>query len=171
MHLRSLAAAALLLAATPALADDYYLRTGIGRVDAKDLEADQATSWSLGVGWRFVDWLSVEAAYNDLGTYFGTEPAVGGPLNEELTSLELGLAGKLAFGDSGFFAQARAGMHRWESKRSNVEALITETGNDPFYGIGIGYDFGKYYGVSLGVERYQASDEDHDRVMLTFELR
>ncbi len=171
MHLRSLAAAALLLAATPALADDYYLRTGVGRVDAKDLDADRATSWSLGVGWRFVDWLSVEAAYNDLGTYFRAEPAVGGPLDQETTSLELGLAAKLAFGDGGFFGTARAGMHRWESKRSNVETLFTLTGNDPFYGIGIGYDFGEYYGVSLGVDRYQVGDEDHDRVMLTFELR
>jgi len=25
--------------------------------------------------------------------------------------------------------------------------------------------------VSLGVDRYQVGDEDHDRVMLTFELR
>jgi len=117
MHLRSLAAAALLLAATPALAARAADLGKTARESAKDLDADRATSWSLGVGWRFVDWLSVEAAYNDLGTYFRAEPAVGGPLDQETTSLELGLAAKLAFGDGGFFGTARAGMHRWESKR------------------------------------------------------
>lgn len=62
-------------------------------------------------------------------------------------------------------------MRRWESQRSNVETPFTLIGNDPFYGIGIGCDFGKFYGVTLGVDRYQVGDEDHDRVMLIFELR
>lgn len=171
MQLRPLIAAALLLAAAPALADDHYLRTGFGRVDASDLEADRATGWTLGVGWRFTDWLSVEAAYNDLGTYFGAEPAIGGPMDQELTSMEAGLSGKWRFGKRGFFGLARAGMHRWESERSNVETHFTESGNDPYVGIGLGYDFNQYAGFALELDRYRVDEADHDRVMLVFELR
>lgn len=172
MHLRHLAAAALLLAASPAaFADDYYLRTAAGRVDAGGLEADDAKSWNFGFGWRFVDFLSVEASYNDLGTYFGSEPAAGGPMDAEFSSVELGLAGKFALGDGGFFALARAGAHRWEAKRSNVTISATESGTDPYYGVGIGYDFSDYHGIALSAERHQAGDLDLDRIMLTFELR
>lgn len=171
MILRTLLAAGLVLAAPTALADDHYLRTGLGRVDAGSRQADDANGWMLGVGWRFVDFLAVEAAVNDFGTYFGTEPAVGGPLDEELTSLELGLAAKLAFGRSGVFGTARAGLHRWESKRSNLEARVTETGTDPYYGLGLGYDVNDYWGVTLSVDRFVLGDEDLDRVIVSLELR
>lgn len=165
--------AALVLAALPSLAqaDDYYLRGAAGQVDASGLQADEDLAWTLGVGWRFTDYFSAELSYNGLGKYLGTSPGPGGPLDPEISSFELGMAGKFPFGRSGLFAQARLGAHRWEITRSNVTSSSTETGVDPYFGVGLGYDLTELFSLTLSVERYQTDEHDLDRVMLGFELR
>lgn len=165
--------AAFMLAALPTLAqaDDVYLRGGAGQVDASGLQADQDLAWTLGVGWRFTDYFSAELGYNELGSYIGTTPGAGGPLDPEISSFELGLAGKFPFGDSGLFAQARLGAHRWDITRSNVTTSSSETGVDPYFGLGLGFDLTELFSISLEAGRYRTDGHDLDVVMLAFELR
>jgi opacity protein-like surface antigen len=156
-------------------ADEHYLRGGIGQAepDSTDFE-DSSHAWTFGVGWRFTRHFALEAGYTDLGDYAGSAPAVGGPMDLRITSLELGLAAKLPFGRSKFFGQARAGVHRWENKFHNFEAGFKDTGADAYYGLGLGYDFTDLFGVSLNYERYALSGDtvgDVDRLMLAFEMR
>ncbi|KFL37914.1 hypothetical protein N788_01715 [Arenimonas donghaensis DSM 18148 = HO3-R19] len=165
--------AVLALATVPGLvqADDFYLRGGAGHVDASGLEGDENLAWTLGVGWRFSDHFSAELGYNGLGSYFGTTPGAGGPLDPEISSFELGLAGKFPLGRSGLFAQARLGAHRWDITRSNVSTSSSETGVDPYVGVGLGYDLTELFSVSLEAARYKTDAHDLDVVMVTFELR
>lgn len=176
MH-KTLIAIALASLTLPGLAraDDHYLRGGIGQAEPDSANIDDSSNaWTLGVGWRFTRHFSVEAGYSDLGDYASSAPAVGGPMNLRITSLELGMAAKLPFGDSKFHGQARAGVHRWENKFNNFEASAKETGADPYYGLGLGYDFNEYFSVSINYERYALDNDavgDADRLMLAFEMR
>lgn len=176
MH-KTLLAACLAALALPGLAhaDEHYLRVGAGinELDSPDFD-DDSNTWTIGVGWRFSKYFSAETGYNDLGDYVGSAPAVGGPMDLRPTSLELGLAAKIPFGDSGLFGQARAGAHRWENKFHNFETTAKDTGVDPYYGLGLGYDFTDLFGVVLSYERYAMDHDqvgDFDRMMLSFELR
>lgn len=161
-------------------ADDwFYLRGGVGNADLGGLDGTElyegdAGSWSLGAGWRFANWFSIDANVDRLGEYDGTAPGAGGPLDLRLTTLSLGVGGTVDFGESGFFAQARAGMHKWNAKFENFETASKRDGVDPFYSVGLGYDFTETFGLILSYERFVLDDAqigDIDRVMLGFELR
>lgn len=158
--------------------DGLYLRGAAGRVDLPASGPDAYTgsdvSYSIGAGWRFLRWFNLDAGYEYLGEYEGHAPGPGGPMDARLTALTFGVGATVDFGDSGFFAQARAGVHRWEAKTWNIETESRTTGTDPYYGIGVGYDFSETFGLVLSVERFRMDDVrfgDMDRVMLGFELR
>lgn len=174
MHIsKRFMAACLVAAAIPSLAwaDDHYLRAGAGTTAPKTDDVDNSQAWTLGLGWRFSKYFSVEGGYNDLGDYEGTGPAIGGPLNSDITSLEVGMAAKIPFGRSPLFGQARVGVHNWEATVSNFETSSKLDGTDAYYGVGIGYDFSPQFGVVLSYERYATGVHDLDRVMLGFEMR
>jgi hypothetical protein len=79
-------ALALALGATPALTADngIYLGGSIGQSGAKDdsvgFDAD-ATGYKLILGWRFLDWLSVEGNYVDFGS--GSDNVLGSRVKTE----------------------------------------------------------------------------------------
>jgi Outer membrane protein beta-barrel domain len=153
-------------------ADDtgLYLRGNVGQADLNDsntfLRDDSDTSYGLNFGWRFLPWLSVEAGYNRLGDYAfrcaDICPAVVVP-PLEIDSVELGMAARVPFGDSGWFGQARLGMHRWDAGFGGSE-------NDPYYGVGVGYQFNERFNMSLNFDRYEIDPLDIDRIGLGFEV-
>lgn len=159
--------------------DGLYLRGAAGRADlgglsgAESVEGDAGT-WSLGTGWRFANYFSLDANVDRLGEFDGTGPGAGGPFETRLTTLSLGLGATVDFGKSGFFGQARVGMHQWKAKYENFETAYDTDGVDPFWSLGIGYDVTELFGVILSYERFAVGDErigDMDRLMLGFELR
>lgn len=167
----------MILAACPAVAvlpsvaaaDDYYVRAGAGTVEPSRSDFDSSQTWTLGAGWRFNRFLSVEGGYNDLGQY--SAPGIGGPVNADATSLELGVAAKVPFGKSGLFGQARVGAHHWETQLDSFEISSRLSGTDAYYGLGIGYDFKAPFSVIVSYERYGWDNADLDRVMVGFEVR
>lgn len=165
----SAACLAALLLPSLAAADDYYLRAGAGILEPSDREFDKNQTWALGVGWRFNKVFSLEGGYNDLGRY--STPGIGGIINADVRSLEIGMAAKLAFGESRLFGQARAGAHHWENKLHSFAVSSRETGTDAYYGLGLGYDITDTVSVTVGYERYGWSDSDLDRAMVSFEIR
>jgi long-subunit fatty acid transport protein len=156
-----------LAAAAEQYADDLmYLRPGAGasKVDSPDTGTE--TAYSLGGGWRFARHYSIDLNYDHLGSWGTTVPGVGGGFDAKSRTLSFGLGGTIDFGQSGFFGQARVGVHRWQNR--------FDTGTDPFYSLGVGYDIGKRLGIILSYERFvvdSAELGDVDRLMLGFEVR
>lgn len=164
-------AACLAAAVLPsvAAADDYYLRASAGSIEPSSSDFDSSQAWTLGAGWRFNRFLSVEGGYNDLGQY--SAPGIGGPVNVDVTSLELGVAAKIPFGKSGLFGQGRAGAHRWESQLESFAVSDKLSGTDAYYGLAIGYDFEAPFSVIVSYERYGWDNADLDRLMVGIEIR
>lgn len=165
-----------LAAATEQYADDLmYLRVGAGasKVDSP-LDIGTETAYSFGGGLRFARHYSVDLNYDHLGSWGTIVPGVGGGFDAKSRTLSLGLGGTIDFGQSGFFGQARVGVHRWQNRFDNVEESFKEKGTDPFYSLGVGYDIGKRLGIILSYERFivdGAELGDVDRLMLGFEVR
>lgn len=155
---------------TASAADEsgFYLRGLVGQAEVDESGfSDEDTVFSIGGGWRFLPYLSVEGGYNEFGDYDSGSPSA------ELSSdsWELGIAAKIPFADSGFFGQARVGYHWWDidSRLGTVRASLD--GSDPYYGVGVGYDFNPQFGLSLNFERYEIEDFEIDRIGLGGEFR
>jgi len=129
---------ALALGASPALAADngIYLGGSIGQSGAKDdsvgFDAD-ATGYKLILGWRFLDWLSVEGNYVDFGS--GSDNVLGSRVKTEADGLSLSAVGFLPLGPVDLFA--RAGVIDWSADvKSPSFPNYGEDGTDLTYGIG-----------------------------------
>lgn len=158
------------LSGTATAADEkFYLRGNIGStdLDAEPFYDNSDTAYGLNFGWRFLPWLAVEAGYNRLGRFdYHCSSEVCLPVvvpGLEIDNVELGLAGRVPFGDSGFFGQGRLGMHRWDAGYGGHET-------DPYYGVGVGYQFNERFNLSLNFDRYEAHHLDADRIGLGFEV-
>ncbi len=148
----------------------FYARANVGRSDLSNptfYDSDSETSLGISLGWRFLPWLAVEAGYSDLGDFsfrcragFVCGAVVVPPL--EIDGVELGLAARVPFGDSGLFGQARAGVLRWDAG--------SDSETDPYYGIGVGYAFNERFNLSLNFDRYDLGAVDANRLGLGFEL-
>ena len=132
----------------------FYARASVSRSDLSNsrfYDGESDTSAGISLGWRFLPWLAVEAGYSDLGDFrfscpagFGCIAVVQPPF--EVDGVELGLAARVPFGESGLFGQARAGVIRWDS---GADSEI-----DPYYGVGVGYAFNERFSLSLNFDRY-----------------
>lgn len=170
MHKFMLASLLCALSAGSAMAAEstgFYLRGMVGQADTDESGLDNDTAFAIGGGWRFLPYLSVEAGYNDFGNFEANR------LNAELgaDSWELGMAAKIPFADSGFFGQARVGIHRWDIDSRLGTTRVSVDGNDPYYGVGIGYDFNDQFGLTVSYDRYDVDDFDIDRIGLGGEVR
>lgn len=154
------------------LADDtrFYARAGVSRTDLTNLmfyDGESDTSLGITLGWRFLPWLSVEAGYSDLGDFKYNCRAEACPFVVlppfEIDGVELGLAARVPFGESGLFGQARVGVLRWDDGPSNSET-------DPYYGIGVGYAFNERFNLSLNFDRYDLGNVNVNRLGLGFEV-
>lgn len=157
-------------------ADDLlYLRVGAGVAEVDSpLDTGTETAYSLGTGWRFARHYSVDLNYDSLGSWGRSVTGIGGPLDAKSRTYSLGLGATVDLGTSGFFGQARLGVHRWQTKYRNFETSSKDTGTDPFYSVGVGYDIGRKFGVMLSYERFVVDAShlgDVDRLMLGFEVR
>jgi OmpA-OmpF porin, OOP family len=149
---------------------DFYARASIGNASlTNSVYNDSNSDFGLGgaVGWRFIPWLAVEAGYSQLGEYAfdcGPSPCpTVRPPALELDTVELGLAARLPFGDSGWFGQLRSGLHHWDGGFGRSDT-------DPYYGIGFGYQFNDRFNMSLNYDHYKAGDVNVNRVGLGLEV-
>ncbi len=155
----------------------FYVRGSVGSSNINDSIAplidDSETGFGLGLGWRVLPWLAVETGYNDFGEFvfapFVCPPGrfcpaqVFLPAEGNLDSLELGLAARTTLGDSGFFGQARGGLHR-------ADGELSGTSTELYYGIGVGYTFSRRYSLSVNLDRYEFKSFDVDRIGVGFEF-
>ena len=172
MRSRLLAATAVLatMAAFPALAVDngIYLGGSVGQsgVDIDDIGFDDgdfsgdATAFKVIAGWRFLDWLSIEGNYVDLGS---ADERVDGDLFEvDASGLSVSAVGFLPIGPVDLFA--RVGVINWDADIS-IEGLgeVGDDGTDLTYGVGAQF---RVWGLSLRAEYEQFDIDDVDTVDL-----
>ena len=139
-----LAAIAAGIAAVPAQAADNGIYLG-GSVGAAGVKADESfegsnfnydagsTGFKLIAGWRFLDWLAVEADYVDLGS--GNDKVQGVELETDVSGVSLSAVGFLPLGPVDLMA--RAGAINWSADlRSPGFGSISDDGTDFTWGVG-----------------------------------
>jgi OOP family OmpA-OmpF porin len=175
MHriLVTLTAAGLGLLATPALAADngIYLGAGVGQSgvdfeqslgngDSVDFSAD-STAFKVIAGWRFIDWLAVEANYVDLGS--GDDRVAGEKIETDVDGVTLSAVGFLPVGPVDIFA--RAGVIDWNAdvEAPGLGVSGSDDGTDLTYGIGAQF---RVWSLSLRAEYERFDIDDADTVDL-----
>lgn len=162
-----IAATSLMLGAAfvPAHGADngIYLGAGIGQsgvefdeaIEGLDFNYDaSSTAFKVIAGWRFIDWLSVEANYVDLGS--GDDRVLGEKIETDVSGFSLSALGFLPVGPVDLFA--RVGAVNWEADVSapSLDVRGSEDGTDFTYGAGVQF---RVWSLSLRGE-YEIFDID-----------
>jgi hypothetical protein len=166
------AAAGLGLLAAPAFAADngVYLGASVGQsgvsfeesFEGQDFDFDaDSTAYKGIVGWRFLDWLAVEANYVDLGS--GDDKVAGQRIESDVSGLSLSAVGFLPIGPVDLFA--RVGAIDWDADLSapNLGVRASDDGTDLAYGIGAQF---RVWSLSLRAEYEQFDISNADTVDL-----
>jgi hypothetical protein len=146
-------------------ADGLYLGAGVGVASFKDdLESgvtfdEDDAAYKAFIGWRFdvvpvID-LAVEVAYADFG-----KPSQG--VNAQQFEIDLrgpSIAGLLILPLGPLDLYAKAGVIDYELDRTSAGTTRSSSGNDPFYGAGIGFYIWKL-AFRAEYERYEIQDFD-----------
>lgn len=155
----------LLLGAAPAVAADngIYLGASVGQSgvqdDVIDFDAD-ATGFKGILGWRFLDWLAVEANYVDFGS--GSDRILGEKVEVSADGFSLSAVGFLPVGPVDLFA--RVGVIDWSGDiRSPEFDRGSADGTDLTYGLGAQF---RVWSLSLRAEyeRFELDDADADMI-------
>jgi hypothetical protein len=148
-------------------ADGLYLGAGVGVAIFKDdLESgvtfdEDDAAYKAFIGWRFdavpvID-LAVEVAYTD----FGKPSGAAGAQQLELDLRGPSIAGLLILPLGPLDLYAKAGIIDWELDRTAAGTTRSSSGNDPFYGAGIGFYIWK---LAFRAEYERFEIQDFDRV-------
>lgn len=168
MRTRLVAATAILATLTtfPAFAVDngIYLGGSVGQsgVDIDEVGFDDgdfsgdATAYKVIAGWRFLDWLSIEGNYVDLGS--ADETVDGDRFEVDASGVSLSAVGFLPIGPVDLFA--RVGIIDWDADIS-IEGFGSgsDDGTDLTYGVGAQF---RVWGLSLRAEYEQFDIDDVD---------
>lgn len=147
-----------LLAAAPqaeAADNGFYIGAGLTQTDFDlgDAGSFDDESFKVIAGFRPLDWLAIEANYNDLGGF--DEGGV------ELDAQSITVSGLLIaeVGIVDFYA--RLGMANWKVDVDVLGDNFSEDDWEPTYGAGVGVHFGSI-GARLEYETFNAGDLDTD---------
>lgn len=165
-------AAALAVPTVASAQSGFFVDGGVGqvRVDESGFD-DKDTHFRLGGGWQWNQYFGLEAGWADLGS-FSEQVAIGAATGEfEADGWYAGVRAKVPFyeGDRGFYARARAGILWWDAtgraRAGTVLVRFDDSGNDPYFGIGAGYDLSSNFGVGLDYDRYQIGNGGDDATL------
>jgi hypothetical protein len=168
------AAIALATLSTDAMAGHAFVRGELGssdtevRVDGyRASESDTAAV--LGGGYWFTPNIGVEG---HVGSLYNKD--LGYDEQLDLVSIGVGLVAKKNFGadNTGFFVGARAGIARMTAqvREDDFDVIDDESSTKPYYGVNLGYDFNRRWGLSLNYDRRQADFNGVDVDVDTFSL-
>lgn len=166
------AASAIGLLSLPAAAVDngIYLGAGVGQSSVEfdgdisnvDFNFDaSATSYKIIAGWRFIDWLAVEANYVDLGK--SDDRVLGEKMETDIDGFSASVVGFLPIGPVD--AYARVGAVDWSADITSpaLDLQGSDDGTDLTYGVGAQF---RIWGLSIRAE-YEIFDiEDADTIDL-----
>lgn len=178
MNLKPLVVVAMLASAPVFAADSgFFVAGSVGRVHAQTTTApgfsanDSYSTWAIGGGYRFNQYVGLEASYRDFGSLKVDGPG-GSWSRGDLTGLEYG--GFVAFPvTDNIELTARAGWNRWQSDWKNSGGGSgTNRGTEPYYGIGAAWAFDKRMSAVLNWTRFNSADSNtNDADMIEVGLR
>ena len=138
-------AASFSLLSLPALSADngIYLGASVGQssvqfddnIGGQNLNFDaSATGFKAIAGWRFLDWVAVEANYVDLGS--GDDNVLGEKIETDINGVSLAAVGFVPLGPVDLFA--RVGAVNWNADLDapNLGVSASDDGTDLTYGVG-----------------------------------
>ncbi len=170
---------AAVLCSHSALAGQGFLRAGIGNseteIDYAGLRDDDSdVSATFGGGYWFTPNFAVEG---HIGTLYNSD--LGNDQELDLVTMGLGVAGRTHFGpdNTGFFIDGRVGVARLTAqvREDTFDVVDDVSSTKPYYGVGVGYDFNRNWGISLNYDRRQGEfdgvDVDVDTVSIGGEWR
>ncbi|MBC7991465.1 MAG: porin family protein [Luteimonas sp.] len=150
-----------LLAAAPqagAADNGFYLGAGVTQTDfdVNEVGTIDDDSFKLIAGFRPLDWLAVEANYNDLGSF--DEEGLGLDLDFQSITVSGLLIAEVGIAD----LYARVGMANWkvDAEFSGRESA-SEDDWEPTFGAGVGVHFGSV-GARLEYEQFKIDDFETD---------
>ncbi|MEO8308729.1 MAG: outer membrane beta-barrel protein [Pseudomonadota bacterium] len=147
---------------TPASAADkgIYLGATAGFSSLHDNVLDydsSATGYKIIAGWRFIDWLAIEANYVDFGS--GSDTVAGQKIKTDGNGVSLSALAFLPVGPVDLYA--RVGAFDWSANAHTNVGKFGDNGTDLVYGAGAQFRLG---GISLRgeYERFDLSGTDAD---------
>lgn len=132
------------------------------------------TAWEILAGYKYSDYLSVEAGYIDLGEVRTRLRGSVVDISDYLTSAnlvhprsasgyELAVLGRYPLNEKNYL-YLRAGLlfanSRYEADAEVDFAKRSNSGRDGFIGIGYGYEINDHWGLRLSFENYRVEDEN-----------
>lgn len=181
MKIKRILVAAALWALTPvtAFADSgLILAASVGSAelsedfDGFDVDAS-STAYRLTVGWRFSDYLAVEAGYHNFGDFDQTFDISGTPIDVSLKAdgFTFGGVGSLPLGDR-FALFARAGAFFWDGD-ADINNVTQATPEDTNLYVGVGARLALTERLSLTADasRYDLDDTSSSVFSAGFDIR
>lgn len=181
MKIKRILVAAALWALTPvtAFADSgLILAASVGSAelsedfDGFDVDAS-STAYRLTVGWRFSDYLAVEAGYHNFGDFDQTLDISGTPIDVSLKAdgFTFGGVGSLPLGDR-FALFARAGAFFWDGDAdiNNVTQATPEDTN-LYLGVGARLALTERLSLTADASRYDLDDTSSSVFSAGFDIR
>lgn len=160
------------LAPQAAAADNgFYIGAGVTQTDQKvtvdDFDGSETfddNAFKFIVGWRPLDWLAIEANYNDLGSIEFDDGESGVEIESKSLSASVLLIKEFKVID----LFAKVGFAKWDSDFSVTElGSVSDDGFEPAYGVGIGAHFGSL-GLRAEWERFETESLD-DQINIDFD--
>jgi OOP family OmpA-OmpF porin len=149
---------------------------------------DKDSNWGLTGGYMFTPYFGVEGGYRDLGSASGSTGTYSGTIYGRLATVTgtinassdadgwlLGIRGNLPINNR-FAIYGRVGWYRWDADlRASVAGTLTwggtvytvgttasssESGTDPYYGLGMVYSLTPQVGIGIGYTHFRLKDID-----------
>ncbi|MBS0199596.1 MAG: outer membrane beta-barrel protein [Proteobacteria bacterium] len=151
-------------------AGQAFIRGELGKTQLKQAGVDNKvkdTSGNIRGGYMFNHNVGVEGFYGRYYDKTDNNRPSGIDRQTKLDAVGAGVVGKVRFGDqardTGFYASGRTGMMRSGYKQSvtadnngtTTEFSRTSHSNQPYYGVGVGYDISRNSGVGLNYDYFQ----------------
>jgi OmpA-OmpF porin, OOP family len=162
-----MAVGVLLLCSTATMAGPFYIgasaaKTNLNVDELGDSFDSSDTTYKAFAGFRFFKFFGLEGGYVDFGNQNDTSSS-GIDLSVDATAWDLFAVGVLPIGKH-FELFGKFGYFRWD-RNAEASGAVTDsdssTGNNPVWGAGMAFVFGKHFGVRLEYEKYQMSDVDN----------
>ena len=146
----------------PAYAAGFYAGANIGASDVQGLGG--SASAGLYVGYTIDSWLGLEAGYNRLGRWTGSDQGL--PYTNIINNVDVSLTvgprigrrlrvyGRLGFVDWSTIGTSGGGEHRVTGHSAQNDIL--EELHQGFYGLGVSYRLGSNIGLRLEYRIYRA---------------
>jgi OOP family OmpA-OmpF porin len=159
----------LALCSTATMAGPFYIGASAAKTNlqANDINSlndsfdSSKTTYKAFVGYRFIKFFGLEGGYVDFGNQSDSNNGID--LSVDATAWDLFAVGVLPIGKH-FELFGKFGYFRWD-RNAEASGVVTgstnDTGNNPVYGGGMAFVFGKHFGVRLEYERYKMSDVDN----------